>query len=61
MAYEEINGLLGYARIDRAAALISQTVFNMMRSSGKAANLKEFMPRWDVTETEERGSEHGDD
>lgn len=44
MAYESLTGPIGGFRLDRAAALIAQTVY--AGAAGKAPALREFLPKW---------------
>ncbi|MGW3936437.1 phage tail assembly protein T [Streptomyces phaeochromogenes] len=54
MAYEQISGPFGPERLDVHMAILAATVSNTVRSKGRKASPRDFLPEWD------KGSRHMD-
>jgi hypothetical protein len=50
-----VFGPIGQERDDYLAAMLAQRITSMLSSSGKAPEVKGFMPKWDGEEVKERG------
>ncbi|WP_433225615.1 phage tail assembly protein T [Actinomadura formosensis] len=63
--YERMYGPLGQQRDDQLAALIAAAVANVFRDKGKAAEPKDYLPRWEApqrpAEPPEEVADRGDD
>lgn len=58
--YERMYGPLGPVRDDHLASLIAATVANAFRDKGKAADPKDYLPRWEAPPRPEEVVDHGD-